>query len=58
VRRTSNNWPNSKGGPRADNERYAPPSWYAEGEIMHAAYTAHADDDDWSQPGVLSCSTA
>jgi catalase len=46
-------WPNSKGGPRADSERYAPPSWYADGEIMHTAYVEHAEDDDWSQPGAL-----
>ncbi|HEV7678920.1 MAG TPA: catalase [Candidatus Dormibacteraeota bacterium] len=45
--------PNSKGGPRADPERYSPPSWYAEGEIMRTAYIKHADDDDWGQPGKL-----
>jgi catalase len=45
--------PNSKGGPRADTERYAPPSWYADGEIMRSAYVSHAEDDDWSQPGVM-----
>ena len=46
-------WPNSKGGPRAYPERYAPPSWYADGEIMRAAYEAHAEDDDFAQPGTL-----
>jgi catalase len=45
--------PNSKGGPRADSERYAPPSWYTEGEIMRSAYVSHAEDDDWSQPGTM-----
>jgi catalase len=46
-------FPNSKGGPRADSERYQPPSWHADGEIMHAAFERHAEDDDWSQPGAL-----
>jgi catalase len=46
-------WPNSKGGPRADSARYAPPSWYAAGEIMRTAYEAHAEDDDFVQPGNL-----
>jgi hypothetical protein len=44
---------NSKGGPRAHSERYAPPSWYAAGEIMRTAYEAHAEDDDFAQPGNL-----
>ena len=30
-----------------------PASWYADGEIMRAAYVEHAEDDDWSQPGTL-----
>jgi catalase len=46
-------FPNSKGGPQADPERYQPASWYADGEIMHAAYVQHAEDDDWSQAGAL-----
>ncbi len=46
-------FPNSKGGPQADSERYKPASWYADGEIMRAAYVEHAEDDDWSQPGAL-----
>jgi catalase len=45
--------PNSKGGPRADDEDYAPPSWFADGEIMRSAYVSHAEDDDWSQAGTL-----
>jgi catalase len=45
--------PNSKGGPSADGERYAPPSWYADGEIMRSAYVSHAEDDDWGQAGTL-----
>ena len=46
-------WPNSKGGPRADSEHYKPASWYADGEIMRAAYVLHAEDDDWGQAGTL-----
>jgi catalase len=46
-------FPNSKGGPRADSERYSPPSWYAEGDIMRTAYEAHVEDDDFTQPGDL-----
>jgi catalase len=45
--------PNSKGGPRADSEHYKPASWYADGDIMHAAQTLHAEDDDWGQPGTM-----
>jgi catalase len=46
-------WPNSKGGPQADSQHYKPASWYADGEIMHAAYVQHAEDDDWGQVGTL-----
>src|SRR6266481_3006479 len=46
--------PNSKGGPRADSERYPyVERWEADGEFMHAAYTRRPDDDDWSQAGTL-----
>jgi catalase len=45
--------PNSKGGPRADGEHHAPPSWYADGEIMRSAYAAHAEDDDWGQARTM-----
>jgi catalase len=45
--------PNSKGGPSADGEHYAPPSWYADGEFMRSAYVSHAEDDDWGQAGTL-----
>jgi len=46
--------PNSKGGPRADTERYGTPAgWHADGEMVRAAYVDHAEDDDWSQPGTL-----
>jgi catalase len=46
-------FPNSKGGPKAYPERYKPASWYADGEIVHAAYVQHAEDDDWGQAGTL-----
>ncbi|HWG64520.1 MAG TPA: catalase [Streptosporangiaceae bacterium] len=46
-------FPNSKGGPRADPERYAPPSWYADGDLVRTAYELHAEDDDFVQPGNL-----
>ena len=45
--------PNSKGGPKADTGRTTPPAWYADGDIMRSAYTLHAEDDDWGQPGTL-----
>jgi catalase len=46
-------FPNSKGGPQAYPERYAPPSWYADGDLVRTAYEAHAEDDDFTQPGNL-----
>src|SRR5207245_2708166 len=46
--------PNSKGGPRADTARYGEPAgWPADGDMVHAAYTLHAEDDDWGQAGTL-----
>jgi catalase len=46
--------PNSKGGPAADAARYGEPAgWHAEGDLVHAAYVSHADDDDWGQPGTM-----
>jgi catalase len=46
--------PNSKGGPQADTARYGTPAgWYTDGEMVHAAYTLRADDDDWGQAGTL-----
>jgi len=44
--------PNSVGGPKAD-PRYAEPGWGVEGEVVRAAYTRHAEDDDFGQPGTL-----
>ncbi|MFI6024960.1 catalase [Amycolatopsis magusensis] len=46
--------PNSKGGPRADLQRYGTPAgWAAEGEMVRAAYVDHAEDDDWGQAGTM-----
>lgn len=46
--------PNSKGGPKADGERYPQLEvWDASGEFVRAAYTPRKDDNDWSQAGDL-----
>lgn len=46
--------PNSKGGPKADGQRYPQVEvWNASGEFVRDAYTLRKDDDDWSQAGDL-----
>jgi catalase len=46
--------PNSKGGPRADTERFGEPAgWHTDGDMVRAANTTHAEDDDWGQPGTM-----
>jgi catalase len=45
--------PNSYGGPQADPSRAAEVHWAADGEMVRAAYTPHAEDDDWGQAAVL-----
>ena len=46
--------PNSKGGPRADTQRYGEPAgWHTDGDMVRAAYTLRAEDDDWGQAGTL-----
>lgn len=46
--------PNSFGGPQADPVRYPDPHWYVDaGEMMRVAYQAHAEDNDFVQPGNL-----
>jgi catalase len=47
--------PNSYGGPAADTAKFGDPAGWtvAEAEIIRAAYTLHAEDDDFSQPGEL-----
>ena len=46
-------FPNSKGGPRAYPEQYAPPTWHADGDIVRTAFETHAEDDDFGQAGAL-----
>jgi catalase len=46
--------PNSKGGPHADVARFGEPAgWHVDGDMQHAAYTLHAEDDDWGQARTL-----
>nr|WP_042193629.1 catalase [Kibdelosporangium sp. MJ126-NF4]CEL20809.1 Catalase [Kibdelosporangium sp. MJ126-NF4]CTQ98386.1 Catalase (EC 1.11.1.6) [Kibdelosporangium sp. MJ126-NF4] len=46
--------PNSKGGPRADVERYGTPAgWHTDGDIVRTAYTQREEDDDWGQAGTM-----
>lgn len=46
--------PNSKGGPKADGQRYPQAEvWGASGEFIRAAYSLRKDDDNWSQAGNL-----
>ncbi|MBW0101804.1 catalase [Pseudonocardia sp. KRD291] len=46
--------PNSYGGPRADPSRTGDAgSWHADGDMVRAAYTLRADDDDWGQAGIM-----
>ena len=46
--------PNSYGGPHADPSRTDEYGlWYADGEMVRAAYTLRAEDDDWGQAGTM-----
>ena len=45
--------PNSFGGPVADGERSGVGSWENDGELVRAAATLHAQDDDFGQAGTL-----
>ncbi|QQN77636.1 catalase [Streptomyces sp. XC 2026] len=46
--------PNSYGGPAADTARYGEPAgWRTAGEMVRAAYTLHAEDDDFGQAGTM-----
>ena len=46
--------PNSKGGPKADGARYGESAgWQTSGDMVHAAYTLHAEDSDWGQAGTM-----
>src|SRR5690606_41230533 len=45
--------PNSHGRPWADDTGAMPDGWESDGEMVRAAYTLHAEDDDFSQAGTL-----
>jgi catalase len=45
--------PNSAGGPAADPDLWTGDSYYVTGEIIRAANTRHAADDDFGQPRAL-----
>ncbi|RRR40155.1 catalase [Mycolicibacter terrae] len=45
--------PNSTGGPVADPARAAEVRWHVDGDMVRAAYTLRADDDDFGQAGTL-----
>jgi catalase len=45
--------PNSKGGPAADTEHNPVVGWYADGDMVRAAYSQHEQDDDWGQAGTM-----
>jgi catalase len=45
--------PNTAGGPVADPDLWSAESYQVSGEIIRAAYTPHAEDDDFSQPRGL-----
>jgi catalase len=45
--------PNSYGGPQADPARASEVHWYADGEMVRAAYKLRRDDDDFGQAGTL-----
>jgi catalase len=47
-------YPNSKGGPAPDAERYPEDAtWAASGDMVRAAYTLRKDDDDYGQARAL-----
>jgi catalase len=45
--------PNSSGRAWADGGATPEESWAVDGDMMRSAYTLHAEDDDFSQPGTL-----
>ena len=44
---------NSGGRPWADETGPAADGWEADGAMTRSAYTLHADDDDFTQPGIM-----
>jgi catalase len=45
--------PNSGGRPWADETGSVADGWESDGEMVRSAYTLRADDDDFTQPGIL-----
>lgn len=45
--------PNSHGGPAAEPSLVGDAGWESDGELVRAAATLHAEDDDFGQPGTL-----
>jgi catalase len=45
--------PNSGGRPWADETGRVADGWEADGDMVRSAYTPHAEDDDFTQPGIL-----
>jgi catalase len=45
--------PNSEGRSWADDTGPVADGWEADGEMVRSAYSLHAEDDDFSQPGAL-----
>jgi catalase len=45
--------PNSKGGPAADPALAGEPLWHVDGDMVRAASSLHAQDDDWGQAGAM-----
>src|SRR3546814_10708172 len=44
---------NSGGRPCADETGPVADGWEADGAMVRSAYTLHAEDDDFTQPGIL-----
>jgi catalase len=44
---------NSGGRPWADETGTVADGWEADGQMVRSAYTLHAEDDDFTQPGIL-----
>ena len=45
--------PNSGGRTWTDEEGPVADGWEADGDMVRSAYTLHAEDDDFTQPGTL-----
>jgi catalase len=45
--------PNSGGRSWADETSRVPDGWESDGEMVRSAYSLHAEDDDFTQPGIL-----